>query len=743
MTRSSPISPKKKSTKSHPHKIKKARTVLPEKNIRVDEQPQAEKLKPKQKIRTHLSTYKKKYIKFSILALIIILGYFIYILITSHAYFVLNSEIIITHDPRLNSVQVTRGDPATILTTVSVEPFARCATTCNTTVINLLNNETKTFTHTQSIATNVSIPTPQNGQGNFFVSVETQCQNTRTLFCPSTENSVVESSLYAISYTLTPRESQIVSDPQYQQKLDELFQTRLLLLQIPELFRNITLDSQITQAQNAILKWDAYLYEEAASELQNIRLPTAEVRDEYERYYEKVSRYNQQAHILENITRNYGQNMLVLNSTTVAAYIAQLEQIAHAHNTQNETLNTNAYLEFQLIDVFDSLETDLQNTTQTITQQLEFVLNQSLVLNNTNTSLNATLLNASLQTIRIQQAQLNITNASILEKARVISPQICSQLQAILNINCTFVVIPQLAFTQRSEQNITKQISNISLKSNDQFVLALPQKSCCHLGKCSNCDKQNIPILFIHGHAFNKNNLPEDQMSAFAKLQQQLPFINGGIMDVQNAFELPPNSYANSNYPLTFRGTFYYINSYNLGDYSLYIQKSERIENYALRLRELIQATKYQTGSDQVIIVAHSMGGLVARKYVHIFGDSDVHKLITINTPHNGVTGRVARGCTWFGANKECDDMTQDSIFLRRIADVTEVYAIHSIGCDTDGVNGDGIVTAENAYLEGALANIIIEGVCTDSLQTSLHNDVLDADKYPEIVAILTEILSK
>lgn len=61
--------------------------------------------------------------------------------------------------------------------------------------------------------------------------------------------------------------------------------------------------------------------------------------------------------------------------------------------------------------------------------------------------------------------------------------------------------------------------------------------------------------------------------------------------------------------------------------------------NNAIVLKNKIQEIKNQTKSNKVDIVAHSMGGLLAREYLesdNYFLDDDVDQLITLGTPHNG-----------------------------------------------------------------------------------------------------------
>ncbi len=52
--------------------------------------------------------------------------------------------------------------------------------------------------------------------------------------------------------------------------------------------------------------------------------------------------------------------------------------------------------------------------------------------------------------------------------------------------------------------------------------------------------------------------------------------------------------------------------------------------------REKIESIKNQTGAEEVDIIAHSMGGLVAKKYIQDYGHGSVDKFIDIATPHLG-----------------------------------------------------------------------------------------------------------
>ena len=61
------------------------------------------------------------------------------------------------------------------------------------------------------------------------------------------------------------------------------------------------------------------------------------------------------------------------------------------------------------------------------------------------------------------------------------------------------------------------------------------------------------------------------------------------------------------------------------------------IDHYAEQLAVSIERICRLTGASQAILVAHSMGGLAARAYLHWYGGRGrVAKLITLGSPHNG-----------------------------------------------------------------------------------------------------------
>jgi triacylglycerol esterase/lipase EstA (alpha/beta hydrolase family) len=121
------------------------------------------------------------------------------------------------------------------------------------------------------------------------------------------------------------------------------------------------------------------------------------------------------------------------------------------------------------------------------------------------------------------------------------------------------------------------------------------------------------------------------------------------------------------------------------GDIDGYVPLVERA------VRDLLAAT----GADKVAIVAHSMGGLVARAWMRAHGTGRVARVITLGTPHHGTA--LAR----FGPGLNAVQMRPGSAWLRALAAgedgaaralVTSLYTHH-----------DNIVAPqESSRLEGA-----------------------------------------
>ena len=81
--------------------------------------------------------------------------------------------------------------------------------------------------------------------------------------------------------------------------------------------------------------------------------------------------------------------------------------------------------------------------------------------------------------------------------------------------------------------------------------------------------------------------------------------------------------------PISIRTT-YYLGVYDKIGAVIGTEDEKSISTYAVRIKETVDILKSYTGKNKVIIIAHSMGGLVAREYIRKYGSQNVDTLITI-----------------------------------------------------------------------------------------------------------------
>ncbi|KQZ30358.1 triacylglycerol lipase [Duganella sp. Root1480D1] len=126
------------------------------------------------------------------------------------------------------------------------------------------------------------------------------------------------------------------------------------------------------------------------------------------------------------------------------------------------------------------------------------------------------------------------------------------------------------------------------------------------------------------------------------------------------------------------------------------------IEDFAVQLEQGVQGLLAASRSEKVVIVAHSMGGLVARAWLRRFGAAHVARIITLATPHHGTdlahmgpgrnAGQMRRDAEWL-AQLNAADRGQRGLF-------TSIYSWH-----------DNIIAPQDScHLPGA-RNIALHGI--------------------------------
>jgi len=117
-----------------------------------------------------------------------------------------------------------------------------------------------------------------------------------------------------------------------------------------------------------------------------------------------------------------------------------------------------------------------------------------------------------------------------------------------------------------------------------------------------------------------------------------------------------------------------------------------RIDGYAEQVARRAEALCRETGMDQVMLVGHSMGGLVSRAYLRRYGNLRVARLVTLGTPHRGSV--LAR----LGLGRNAREMEPGNAWLRELE-----LAPLQVPCVAFYANHDNYVTPQaGAMLIGA-----------------------------------------
>jgi pimeloyl-ACP methyl ester carboxylesterase len=132
------------------------------------------------------------------------------------------------------------------------------------------------------------------------------------------------------------------------------------------------------------------------------------------------------------------------------------------------------------------------------------------------------------------------------------------------------------------------------------------------------------------------------------------------------------------------------------------------IEHFADQLAAKIDQIRAATGATQVVLVAHSMGGLVARAYLRRCGGANVRRLITLGTPHSGSMH------AWFMTGMALAEMRPHSDFLAGLnADVEHAAGVPVISLWSWH---DSMVTPQTSARLDWADNIVIAGVAHNAL---------------------------
>ncbi len=636
---------------------------------------------------------KKKYFVFGFIILLFILLFFgtkLYLYFN----FLIGNDFVISLNADKANFFLNHGSQDKVIFKSQVFSNPLCSSNCTSQFINLgngeiINKRTFNLKPTAQDIQEYSLFANKSGKGQDLYRFEIKCMNVKATFCQTNGEEKTRDILITLDYDLNDSEKQIKNQSK----------------------ENISLKIQ---------------------KLDYMQKNLIEINSTVLNLFENNTPENFSVEII-----NISDSINSINETYFN--LIKLWENSEYINLESEIINSEKY--------FQNLETKFDNLNQTI---------YNLTLNNNYEIDNLTYAQQKLEILKNENVSFNETL-----EINLMIKEFNSIAENKSNYNQIYDFVNKLDGFNLSGGKCcyaSEIVSNVSLskiylfevnESSTAVNFLEPESKCCFLGNCSSCDNTNktldYPIIFVHGHSFNHKISAEYSFDTFEKMQSKLEqdnYINAGTIISTSAQS--DGIFGRANYPFSFRASYYFDIFKNSETVNIIQAKQDSIDTYAIRLNDIVNEVKLETGKDKVIIIAHSMGGLVSRRYLQIFGENSVDKLIMIGTPNNGISKKIYDYCKLFGSAVECDNMDAGSLFINKVnQDVLQIptYNIIGLGCDMSGQNGDGIVENSSAYLSFA-RNYYINGTCPGTFDF-LHLNMVYPEQYPEVYKIVTDALKE
>lgn len=621
------------------------------------------------------------------------------------------NDLVVTVKADSDRFTLAHGENALVQFTVSETANPFCTVACTTALFDvsrgtLIGNQTREGKVPDTYTQEYVLTAPSSGVGQALYNFEIQCHARKTGLCRTDEELRYRNVLLVVNYTYTSAEvvereaiKKTISDAQGAVTNARMQIERLSsgVLQLPTFIRYAELGQSLERARNdsarlnetltgAHLLWEQGKEQEAQSVMNGARLALTTLAEE----------------------TNALKTSIEANLALYTSSISRVTLVEQAFNSHNGTLVSE----------------------QTYANASAFVSHARAVI---------TPVNSTTSIVPFSQAVAALENE-------------WSTLDAAIRADAgTGTRVFDLVFPAPPAP-VVLATSNVT---HEPIVFRDPVPQCCVSNTCRACCvgdecrslNETYPVVLVHGHTFNKAVSAETSLDTFGGFQHALEqdgFINGGILLLGARANEERGILGQARTPLTFRASYYFDIYHTKEDSSFVETKEDTLDSYAIRLHDTIDTIRYLTNKDKVVIVTHSMGGLVVERYMQVFGDDALDKVIFIGTPHKGISGEALRYCSLLGNSVECRDMDASSLFINKLLTGTKpsvpIYNLIGVGCAMSDQTGDGIVTNASASFEGA-HTYYIQGTCTTF--TFLHNDLVSVEKYPEVYRIVRNILKQ
>lgn len=159
----------------------------------------------------------------------------------------------------------------------------------------------------------------------------------------------------------------------------------------------------------------------------------------------------------------------------------------------------------------------------------------------------------------------------------------------------------------------------------------------------------DYPVIFVHGIGGGFWNWDATASTISGGAQFRMRYNDEGQL-FHNYMGLPPTS------------THWIWNVSYYYDKPVTEALNGDLTTYAERLREIVTIVQRFSGSEKVILISHSMGGLVSRAYMSLDETcwNSVHKIVTVAAPNEGVK-------TSIGIVGQLKDLRKGSEFIKAL----------------------------------------------------------------------------
>ncbi|MBU1704645.1 MAG: hypothetical protein KJ922_04735, partial [Nanoarchaeota archaeon] len=403
-----------------------------------------------------------------------------------------------------------------------------------------------------------TLTAPSKGEGLRLYKMEMECHSIPTLLCHTKDTPSTRRILITLYYNLTEEEYQLKAKIKADliNKIIEVYDSNAKL----EFSKNISsklspylsdisyVNYEIPSINNLVILWDSQELAKLENELSNIKKNQL-IDAQYNALLESQIRFND---IINNMKNSYADLQIITTKVFVNnTKIGIVKNLIDDFNSALIILEQKTSLE-QKKALADVLLEKLTNLDDAMSDEYKSKTEQELDIMQTDLN----------EICNITSVCANITEYScdVVEHFN----QILLDLNLTENFTSKSCIIIDHSFTKVNTLTIDRIQANNTIKL-PTITLDDPKPQCCVLGKCEecciNCEERNYPIIFLHGHAMNKDLSAEFSLEGFNKIENKLEndgYLSAGTVTLFTGIDSPYGIWGLPNVPFAIKTSYYF-----------------------------------------------------------------------------------------------------------------------------------------------------------------------------------------